>query len=88
MRPRRDSSTVSNVLEEQSGLRQNCASAGKAKVPQAAAARPEQRRRGAVLPRREPALDRGDLHRRGHQPSRSMMVALACPPPSHMVWRP
>ena len=88
MRPRRDSSTVSKVVELQSGFRQKLRSAGKAYVPHSVQREPEQRRRRPVVARGEPALDGGDLRRAGHQPSRSMIVALACPPPSHMVWRP
>ena len=89
MRPRRDSSTVSKAVELQSGFRQKLCSAGKAYVPHSVQRDPSS---AGPAPSPSPVVNHpsiaGTCVVPGHQASRSMMVALACPPPSHIVCRP
>ena len=48
----------------------------------------EQRHEDADDGAEHPAIDRATPDEFGGQPRRSMMVALAMPPPSHIVCRP
>ena len=83
---------MSNVVEVQSGFRQKLCSAGNAYVPQTVQREPS----SAGDDPSSPVVNQPSMAGTRVVPLpvvvissiRSMMVALACPPPSHMVCSP